>query len=319
MIRVAILDDYQNVSLKMADWSPLAGRAVVTVFNDHVSNVDEVVDRLLPFDVVCVMRERTPLPRNIIERLPKLKLIASTGPGNASIDVATASEHGISVVHTGYKSDPTIELTWALILASARHIVTETTSVRSGGWQQTVGTDLRGKTLAVLGLGRIGSQVARVGTAFGMNLIAWSQNLTPEAATAAGAVLVSKDQLFKQADILTIQLVLSSRTPGLVGIAELGRMKPTAWLVNTSRGPIVEEQSLIGVLKNKQIAGAAIDVFENEPLPSSHPFRTLDNVLATPHIGYVSQGLYKTFYEDTVSNIRKWLDTHHASVEDSRH
>jgi phosphoglycerate dehydrogenase-like enzyme len=319
MIRIAILDDYQNVSLKMADWSPLAGRAMIAVFNDHVSHVEEVVERLLPFDVVCVMRERTPLPRHIIERLPNLKLIASTGPGNASIDVAAASDRGISVVHTGYRSDPTIELTWALILASVRHLVTESNSVRSGGWQHTVGTDLHGNTLGVLGLGRIGSQVARIGSAFGMNLIAWSQNMTPEAAQAAGAVLVSKDQLFEQADILTIHLVLSSRTRGLVGVTELGKMKSTARLINASRGPIVDEEALIRVLRNKQIAGAAIDVFDIEPLPPSHPFRTLDNVLATPHVGYVSQSLYKTFYEDTVSNIRKWLDRDHAPVQDGGH
>ena len=307
--KIAVLDDYQNVALESADWSVLRDRADIAVFQNHLADPDAVIERLLPFDVVCVMRERTPLPRNVIERLPNLKLIASTGPGNASIDVAAASDHRIAVVHTGYRSDPTIELTWALILASARHIVTESNSVRSGGWQQTVGTDLRGKTLGVLGLGRIGSQVARVGSAFGMNLIAWSQNMTPEAAKAAGAILVSKDQLFERADILTIHLVLSSRTRGLVGAAELERMKPTARLINASRGPIVEEQALISVLKNKQIAGAAIDVFDIEPLPPSHPFRTLDNVLATPHIGYVSHGLYKTFYEDTVSNIRKWLDT----------
>jgi phosphoglycerate dehydrogenase-like enzyme len=193
-------------------------------------------ERLLPFDVVCVMRERTPLTRNVIERLPHLKLIASTGYVNASIDVDAAVDHGIVVVHTGYSSDPTIELTWALILASARHIVTESNSVRSGGWEQTVGTDLRGKTLGVLGLERIG--VARIGSAFGMNLIAWSQNMTPEVAKVAGATLVSKDQLFEQADILTIHLVLSSRTRGLVGAAELQRMKPTARLINASRGPL---------------------------------------------------------------------------------
>jgi len=214
------------------------------------------------------------------------------------------------VVYTGYRSDPAIEFTWALILASARHVVTESNSVRSGGWQQTVGTDLRGKTLGVLGLGNVGSQVARIGTAFGMKLIAWSQNMTPESAKAAGAILVSKDQLFDRADILTIHLVLSSRTRGLVGAAELERMKPTAWLISASRGQIVEEQALVGVLKNKQIAGAAIDVFDVEPLPPNHPFRTLDNVLATPHVGYGTQGLYKAFFEDTVSNIRKWLDTH---------
>jgi phosphoglycerate dehydrogenase-like enzyme len=308
--KIAVLDDYQNVALESADWSVLRDRADIVVFQNHLADPDAVIERLLPFDVVCAMRERTPLPRSIIEGLPNLELIASTGPGNASIDVAAAEEHGIAVVHTGYRPDPTIELTWALILASARHLVTESNAVRSGGWQQAVGTDLRGKTLDVLGLGRIGSQVARVGSAFGMNLIAWSQNMTREAATAAGAILVSKDQLFERADILTIHLVLSSRTRGLVGAAELERMKPTARLINASRGPIVDEQALISVLKNKRIAGAAIDVFDTEPLPPSHPFRTLDNVLATPHIGYVSAGLYKTFYEDTVSNIRQWLDTH---------
>ena len=308
--QIAVLDDYQNAALESADWSVLRDRADITVFEDHLADPDAVIERLLPFDVVCVMRERTPLPRKVIERLPNLKLIASTGSANASIDVAAAGDHGITVVHTGYRSDPTVEFTWALILACARHIVTESNSVRSGGWQQTVGVDLRGKILGVLGLGNVGSEVARIGSAFGMKLIAWSQNMTPEAAKATGAILVSKDQLFERADILTIHLVLSSRTRGLVEAAELERMKPTAWLINASRGPIVEERALITALQNKRLAGAAIDVFDIEPLPPSHPFRTLDNVLATPHIGYVSQGLYKTFYEDTVSNIRKWLDTH---------
>ena len=307
--KIAILDDYQNAALESADWSVLGHRADITVFKDHLADPQAVIERLLPFDVICVMRERSPLPRNIIEGLPNLKLIASTGAGNASIDVAAAGDRGIAVVHTGYRSDPAIEFTWALILASARHIVTESNSVRSGGWQQTVGADLRGKTLGVLGLGRIGSEVARIGWAFGMNLIAWSQNMTPQAAEAAGAILVSKNQLFEQADFLTIHVVLSSRTRGLIGATELARMKPTARLINMSRGPIIEEQALISVLKNKQIAGAAIDVFDVEPLPSEHPFRALDNILATPHIAYVSQDLYKTFYEDTVSNIRKWLDT----------
>jgi phosphoglycerate dehydrogenase-like enzyme len=307
--KIAVLDDYQNAALESADWSMLRDRADITVFQDHVDDADAVVTRLLPFDIVCVMRERTPLPRSIIERLPNLKLISSTGPVNASIDVAAAANRGIAVAHTGYRSTPTIEFTWALILASARNVVAESNSVRSGGWQTSVGVDLHGKILGVLGLGRIGSAVARIGRDFGMNLIAWSQNMTSESAQAAGAVLVSKDQLFEQADILTIHLVLSGRTRGLVGAAELARMKPTAWLINTSRGPIVDENALIGALRNKQIAGAAIDVFETEPLPASHPFRTLGNLLATPHIGYVSQGLYKTFYEDTVANIRAWLDT----------
>src|SRR5258708_3816822 len=239
--KIAVLDDYQNVALESADWSVLRDRADISIFQDHLADPDAVIERLLPFDVVCVMRERTPLPRNVIERLPNLKLIASTGSVNASIDVAAASDHGIAVVHTGYRSDPTIEFTWALILAS-------------------------------------------------------------------------KDQLFERADILTIHLVLSGRTRGLVGAAELERMKPTARLINASRGPIVDEQALISVLKNKQIAGAAIDVFDIEPLPPSHPFRTLDNVLATPHLGYVSHGLYKTFYEDTVANIRKWIDTHQSTA-----
>src|ERR1700677_950269 len=307
--KIAVLDDYQNAALESADWSALRDRADIAVFQNHLSDPDAVIERLLPFDVICVMRERTSLPRSVIERLPNLKLIASTGPVNASIDLAAAGDHAVSVVHTGYRSDPTIEFTWALILASARNIVTENNSVRSGGWQKTVGTDLHGKTLGVLGLGRIGSQVARIGRAFGMKLVAWSQNMTSETAGAAGASLVPKEQLFAQADILTIHLVLSSRTRGLVGAAELARMKPTARLINASRGPIVEEHALISVLKNKQIAGAAIDVFDVEPLPPSHPFRTLDNVLSTPHLGYVSQGLYKTFYEDTVSNIRQWLRT----------
>jgi phosphoglycerate dehydrogenase-like enzyme len=308
--QIAVLDDYQNAALESADWSVLRDRADITVFQDHLADPDAVIERLLPFDVVCLMRERTPLPRKVIERLPNLKLIASTGSANASIDVAAAGDRGITVVHTGYRSDPTVELTWALILACARHIVTESNSVRSGGWQQTVGMDLRGKTLGVLGLGNVGSEVARIGSAFGMKLIAWSQNMTAETAKATGAILVSKDQLFERADILTIHLVLSSRTRGLVGAEELEKMKPTAWLINASRGPIVEEQALITALQNKRLAGAAIDVFDIEPLPPSHPFRTLENLLATPHIGYVSQDLYKTFYEDTVSNIRKWLDTH---------
>src|ERR1700730_2426127 len=222
--KIAILDDYQNVALESADWSVLRDRADIAVFRNHLAEQEALIERLLPFDVVCVMRERTPLLRNVIERIPNLKLIASTGSANASIDMAAAGDRGVAGAHTGYRSDPTIEFTWALILASARNIVTESNSVRSGGWQQTVGIDLRGKTLGLLGLGRIGSQVARVGNAFGMHLVAWSQNLTPDAAKAAGAPLVSKDQLFEQADILTIHLVLSGRTRGLVGAAELARM-----------------------------------------------------------------------------------------------
>jgi len=307
MIRIAILDDYQNVALKMADWSPLAGRAAITVFNDHLSNLDEVVERLLPFDAVCVMRERTPLPRAVIERLPRLKLIASTGPRNAAIDVDAAAERGIVVAHTGYNARPTIEMTWALILASTHQVALENAHLRAGGWQLTVGDGLHGKTLGVLGLGNIGSEVARIGLAFGMEVIAWSQNLTADKAQTGGARPVSKEELFRSADILTIHLVLSQRTKGLVGAAELQAMKPSAWLINTSRGPIVDEPALIAVLRERRIAGAALDVFDIEPLPADHPFRLLDNVLSTPHIGYVARDLYRIFYGDTVKNLTRWL------------
>jgi phosphoglycerate dehydrogenase-like enzyme len=308
MIRIAILDDYQNAALEMADWSPLAGRAAITVFNDHLSHIDAVVDRLLPFDVVCVMRERTPLPRAVIERLPRLKLIASTGSRNASIDLEAATERGIVIAHTGYDKYPTIEMTWALILASARHVASENANLRTGGWQRAVGDGLKGKTLGVLGLGNIGSEVARIGGAFGMEVIAWSQNLTAEKAQTCGARLVSKAELFRNADILTIHLVLSDRTRTLVGAAELQAMKPSARLINTSRGPIVDEPALIEVLRERRIAAAALDVFDIEPLPVDHPFRSLENVLSTPHIGYVTRDLYRTFYGDTVKNITRWLD-----------
>ena len=307
-MRIAILDDYQNVALKMANWSALSDRAEITVFNDHLADPSALVERLLPFDIVCVMRERTPLPREVLLHLPRLKLIASTGSRNASIDMGAAKELGITVTATGYRSSPTIEMTWALILASLRRIVHENNSIRNGGWQESLGQDLSGKILGVVGLGNIGGQVARIGLAFGMEIIAWSQNMTPEIAEAAGARFVSKDELFRQADIVTIHLILSGRTKGLVGAAELGLMKPTSRLINTSRGPIVDEPSLIKALGSHAIAGAAIDVFGEEPLPAQHPFRSLDNVLATPHIGYVSEGLYRTFYGDSLADITAWLD-----------
>jgi phosphoglycerate dehydrogenase-like enzyme len=292
----------------MADWSPLAGRAEITVFNDHLTDVDEIVKRLQPFDVVCVMRERTPLPRPLIERLPRLKLIASTGPRNAAVDVAAAAERGIVIAHTGYDARSTIEMTWALILASARHVASESAHLRAGGWQYTMGDTLHGKTLGVLGLGNIGSEVARIGLGFGMDVIAWSRNLTAERAHSCGARLVSKEELFRGADILTIHVVLSQETTGLVGMAELQVMKPTARLINSSRGPIVDEAALNEILRQRRIAGAALDVFDIEPLPADHPFRSLDNVLATPHLGFVARDLYRTFYGDTVANIVQWLD-----------
>jgi phosphoglycerate dehydrogenase-like enzyme len=308
-VRIAVLDDYQNVALSLADWSALDERATVTVFNDHLANSDAVVERLQPFDIVCVMRERTPMTRAIIERLPKLRLIASTAMRNASIDLKAAEERGVHVAHTSYTSAPTIELTWALILASARNLVSENTSLRGGGWQQSVGDDMAGRTLGLLGLGNIGGAMVKIGAAFGMKAIAWSQNLTNERAAEVGATRVSKDELFQEADVVSIHLVLSGRTRGLVGAAELALMKPTARLVNTSRGPIVVEADLMAALREKKIAGAAIDVFDQEPLPLEHPFRSLPNLLATPHIGYVSRGLYERFYQDTVANIRNWLDS----------
>jgi phosphoglycerate dehydrogenase-like enzyme len=307
-LKVAILDDYQNVALGLADWSPVARRAEITVFNDHVADPDAVVQRLLPFDAICVMRERSPLPRNVLEKLPRLKLIASTGPRNSSIDATAAKERGIRLTGTGYRSTPTIELTWALILASARHIVRESNSVRSGGWQTSVGRELDGRVLGVLGLGNVGRQVARIGLAFGMKVIAWSQNMTPQVAEAAGATFVTRDELFRQADVVTIHLILSHRTRGLFGSADLALMKPTSWLINTSRGPIVDEAALIQALKARAIAGAALDVFDAEPLPADHPFRTLDNVLATPHIGYVGEDLYRTFFQDAAATIGAWLE-----------
>jgi phosphoglycerate dehydrogenase-like enzyme len=306
--RIAVLDDYQNVALSMANWSVLEVRASVTVFNDHLDDTDAVIARLQGFDIVCVMRERTPLTRAVISGLPKLRLIASTARRNASIDLAAAAEQGIEIVHTGYLSHPTIELTWALILACVRDVAAESASLRAGGWQRLVGDDLAGRTLGVLGLGNIGGAVARIGNAFDMKVIAWSENLTTERAAATGCVRVSKEELFRQSDVLSIHLVLSNRTLGLVGAEEFALMKRTARLVNTSRGPIVIEADLIAALQNHTIAGAAVDVFDQEPLPPAHPFRSLPNLLATPHIGYVSHNLYRRFYQDTVDNIQHWIE-----------
>lgn len=307
-INVAVLDDYQGVALSIADWSKVSDRANITVFQDHLADQDAVAERLKPFDVVCVMRERTPMPASLLGRLPRLKLIASTGPGNASIDLPAAAERGITVAHTSYTSTPTIELTWALILASARHISSEAASVRDGGWQLSLGDDLAEKTLGIIGLGNIGSGVAKVGLAFGMNVVAWSQNLTASVASAAGARLVSKEELLRTADVVSIHMVLSRRTIGLIGATEFALMKPSARLVNTSRGPLVVEAALLDALASHRIAGAAIDVYDVEPLPEDHPYRRANHLLATPHIGYVSRGLYERFYRDTITNISTWLD-----------
>lgn len=306
--RIAVLDDYQGTALACADWAAVQGRAPVTVFQDNLADPNAVVARLLPFTIVCVMRERTPLTRAVLERLPNLRLICSTGARNASIDMACAKERGITVCHTGYSSHGAMELTWALILAAARYIPEECASLRADGWQRRVGKDLKGSTLGIIGLGKIGASIARVARAFEMEVIAWSQNLTAEAATAGGARLVDKATLLAQSDFVTLHLVLSARSKSIIGAAELGLMKPDAWLVNTSRGPLVDEAALVAALEQGQIAGAALDVFDIEPLPPGHSLRTLPNVVASPHIGFVTQTTYGIFYRDTVANILAWLD-----------
>lgn len=310
-VKVAILDDFQGAALEMADWSPLKERAEITRFRDHLADPAAVVERLRPFDVLCVMRERTPLRASILEQLPNLKLIATTGHRNASIDVAFARSRGITVSCTGPAArggNGAAELTWALILGIVRHLPAELASMRNGGWQVSIGGDLKDSTIGVLGLGHIGGTTARVARAFGMNVIAWSQNLTRERAEQQGARLVTKEELFREADLVTVHLVLSDRTRGIVGARELGLMKPTAYLVNTSRGPLVDEAALIDALRSRRIAGAALDVYDVEPLPESHPFRTMDNVVATPHVGFVTEGTYESFYRDTVENVVAWLD-----------
>ena len=305
--RVAVLDDYQQVARRMADWSVLDGRAAVTIFHDHLVDPAAVIERLKPFTIVCVMRERTPMTRAVLTALPNLKLLCSTAHRNASIDLEAAAERGIEIRHTGYTEHGAAELTWALILGIARQIPAEAALLRAGGWQTGIGADLQGRTLGVVGLGKLGSRIAAVGKAFRMNVIAWSQNLTAEKAAAGGATLVSKEALFRQADIVSLHLVLSARSRGIVGAHELSLMKPTAYLINTSRGPLIDEAALIEALRQKRIAGAALDVFDVEPLPAGHPFRTFDTVLATPHIGFVTEETYRLFYGDTVANIDGWL------------
>jgi phosphoglycerate dehydrogenase-like enzyme len=277
------------------------------VFNDHITDRAALVQRLLPFDIVCIMRERTPLNRDILSQLPNLKLIVSTGMRNASLDTKTCEELGIQVATTGYVESGAPELTWALLQAITRNIPAESANMRSGGWQTTVGVDLKGKTIGIVGLGRVGSKIAAYAKAFDMKIIAWSENLTVEKAAEAGAVLVSKQSLFEWSDFVTVHLVLSDRSRGIIGEKELAMMKATAFLINTSRGPLVDETALIDALHNKKIAGAALDVYGTEPLPEDHPFRKLDNVLATPHMGYVTEETYRVFYSDTVKAIEDWL------------
>jgi len=303
--RVGVLDDYQDVARSIVSWPDSVD---VVSFTDHAADDDALVNRLRGFDIVVAMRERTPFPRSVLERLPELRLLVTTGPRNAAIDMAAARERGVIVCGTWGIVSNTVELTWALILAVARRLPDEVAAVRSGGWQRSIGVDLSGKTIGVLGLGNIGSQVARVGGAFGMDVIAWSANLTDERAARAGARRVEKDDLFRRADVVSVHLVLSDRTRHLIGKDELARMKPGAILVNTSRGPIVDDGALIDALERGAIGGAGLDVYETEPLPPDHPYRRLANVVATPHIGYVTQDCYRIFYDQIVEDVMAFLD-----------
>jgi phosphoglycerate dehydrogenase-like enzyme len=307
MTRVAILDDYQDVALRMADWKSLPAGAEVVAFRDHLHDPDALAKRLADFDVVVAMRERTAFSRALLERLPKLRLLVTTGMRNASIDIRAASERRVTVCGTAGLPYPTAELTWGLILALFRRIAAEDRATRDGRWQTTVGLGLNGKTLGVMGLGTLGSRVARYGRAFEMEVLAWSQNLTPERAAEVGATLVGKDELLARSDVVSIHLVLGDRTRGLIGARELGLMKRTAYLVNTSRGPIVDEAALVRALQDGTIAGAGLDVFEPEPLPLDHPFRRLANTVITPHLGYVTEETYRVFFGHALEDVQAFL------------
>lgn len=309
-LHCAILDDYQHAALTSADWTSIAGRVEVRTIHHHLGSEDAIAGAIGDCEIVVIMRERTPFPASLFERLPRLRLLVTTGMRNASVDVAAAQSRGVLVCGTASLAEPTVELTWALILGLARHLAQESASFRSNGpWQSTVGTDLHGRTLGLLGLGRLGTRVARVGVAFGMHVLAWSQNLTADRAEAAGARLASsREQLLDESDIVSIHLVLSDRTRGLIGATELRRMQPTALLINTSRGPIVDEDALALALRDGWIAGAGVDVFDEEPLPRGHALRSAPNLLATPHLGYVTRGSYAIFYGEAVEDIRAFLD-----------
>lgn len=308
-IRCVVLDDYQNVALTMADWSALRNDVDITVYNEHLGSEQRVIDALRDAEIVCLMRERTPLPRETIAALPKLKLIVTTGAYNASVDLEAALARGIVISGTRGHGHPTAELALGLMLDLARHISLENAQMHAGvPWQTTVGTDLLGKTLGLVGLGKLGAKVAKFATAMEMKVLAWSQNLTPARCDEAGVSYASKEQLFAESDFVSIHLVLSPRTRGIVGSADLARMKPSAFLINTSRGPIVDEAALIEALQNRRIAGAGLDVYDSEPLPVEHPLRRLSNVVMTPHLGYVTDSTFRVFFRDTVEDIRAWLD-----------
>lgn len=307
-MRIAILDDYFNGALAMADWSALDGRADITVFTEYLDGEDTVADALGDFEIVVGMRERTRFPASLLERLPKLKLLITTGMRNLSFDMAAAAKQGVTVCGTGGIGSPTSELAVGMMIALMRDIPNQSRSMQEGGWQTFAGYDLAGKTLGLLGLGKLGAAVARVGNAFDMNVIAWSQNLTDDRAAECNATRVDKETLFRESDAISIHLILSDRSRDLVGAEQLAQMKPTAFLINTSRGPIVDEDALLAALQNRQIGGAAIDVYGTEPLPANHPMRKLDNVLLTPHIGYVTAENLAKMYQDAAEDIVAFLD-----------
>lgn len=310
MLRCAILDDYQDAASTFGPWNRLTGRVEITVFRDHIESAEELAAALQPFEIIVVMRERTPVDRALLERLANLRLIVTTGRKNAAIDLAAAMDRGIVVCGTDGLDTTTPELTFALILALARQLHVELPAMRSGGpWQSSVGYDLAGATLGIIGLGRLGTRVAAIAQAFGMRLTAWSPNLTAERCAAVGASLAtSLEQLLATSDFVTIHMPLSQRSRGLLGAAQLAHMKPTSFLINTSRGPIVDEAALVATLEDGRIAGAGVDVFDREPLPPSHPFRHLPNVVATPHIGYVTRNNYRAYFTGVVDDIAAWLD-----------
>jgi phosphoglycerate dehydrogenase-like enzyme len=305
-MKIALLDDYQRVARKLADWERLPAGSELTVFDRHLSHPEELAAALQPFDVLVIMRERTPFPATLLERLPNLRLLITTGGRNASIDLEACRARGITVCGTGTVGTPTAELTWGLILALVKRIPAEDRALRAGSWQTGLTEGLAGKHLGLLGLGKLGTQVARVGQAFGMEVVAWSQNLTDARAAEVGARRVEKQELFATADVVSLHLILSERTRGVVGAAELGAMKPTAWLVNTSRAGLVEEAALLAALREQRIAGAGLDVFSEEPLPAGHPLLTLPNVVLTPHLGYVTRENYAVFYRDALEDILAW-------------
>jgi phosphoglycerate dehydrogenase-like enzyme len=304
-----ILDDYQNVALSLAGWQALAPQVECRALTEHISDEDQLVAQLQDAEIVVIMRERTPFSAALFARLPKLRLLVTSGMRNASVDLAAARENGVTVCGTGSGSTAPVELTWALILGLARHLVTENNALRHNGpWQSTVGTGLSGKRLGLLGLGKIGQKVALIAQAFGMEVSAWSQNLTAERAAEHGVELAaSKEALLKTSDVVSVHLVLSERTRGLLGAPELALMKPDALLINTSRAAIVDQPALLHALQTGQIAGAGLDVFETEPLPPGDPFRVLPNVLATPHLGYVSDGNYQAYFREAVEDIQAFL------------